>query len=80
MPTAQTPPPGAALTPYRAFWLLGFGLGTTFQAEPFHLTVAVWSPLVPLVPTAQARAGLMLVTADRPMPGSVADVVHFDPL
>src|SRR5262249_20191546 len=78
LPTAHTPPPATPLTPLRLSSLPRFGLGTTFQAEPFHLTVAVALPSL-LVPTAHAAAGPMLVTADRLMPGSVADTVHFDP-
>jgi hypothetical protein len=78
LPTAHTPAPATPLTPLRLFSVLRLGLGTTFQAEPFHLTVAVALPLLS-VPTAHASAGPMLVTADRLIPGKVADAVHFDP-
>jgi hypothetical protein len=79
LPTAHTSFAASALTEVRpSGGPPGFGLGTTFQAEPFHSTVAVAFPPL-LVPTAHATAGLALETDPRLIPGSVADVVHADP-
>src|SRR5215469_6681020 len=79
VPIAHSPPPGTAATSRRLSSVLGFGLGTAFQAEPFHSTVAV-AVSAALLPTAHAWSRLTLASRRSLTPGSVADSVHFDPL
>ena len=58
LPTAHSPPPGTAVTSRRLLpAVLESGVGTTFQAEPFHSTATVPFPVGSppcLLPTAHA--------------------------
>jgi hypothetical protein len=67
VPTAYTPLAERAATPVRPGYPPGVGLGTTLHAVPFQCSVRVPPPsgdVAPIcLPTAQASAGEMAVTA-----------------